>query len=161
MIISFELLEDFTDELEKKLRALEKANIQVGWTEDQHYSGMSYADLALLHVNGVPSKNIPSRNPLGVSYYTFAPSKNFDKEIINFLTGKGGSVKSVGRQWAEEFTKHTRSIFGDESKLRPNKPSTKMIKLKVGVDPDSPMIFYGDLKDNLSYQINNTVGIIP
>ncbi|QXN60123.1 hypothetical protein KUA24_56 [Vibrio phage HNL01] len=156
--ISIELLEDYTKELERRVRELEEAEIFVGYTEAQgtHYSDMSYVDLITILSNGSSEMNLPARDIFGIAYAQYKPfNKTLKKDLNQYLSNIKGrpkiSVQKIGSNFAKGFFQEMNMVFGNESLLQKNSEFTKRLKMIAGVDPDKPLMWTGDLKSNLGY----------
>ncbi len=68
--------------LVNKLQSANKESVEVGWFSDQgtHHSGLSYPNLARVHLNGV---RVPKRDILGMTLFLY-PLKG-DKKISNLV----------------------------------------------------------------------------
>lgn len=162
--IELELLEDNFNELERRIRELERHTTYVGWfaEQGQHPSGFSYVDLATLHHNGVPSQHIPPRPLADIAFNSFnfsaSPFKDdLSKYLSNISSRSPVSAEDVFKPTAIKFGEHMQSIMGDPSKLKSNSKFTQRIKASMGLDPNSPLVMEGDLRDNMSYKIGNAV----
>lgn len=150
-------------ELERRLKKLQRASATVGWFAQSGAhptADMSYVDLAKLHASGVPSKNIPVRDPLYLAYKKFNIKNSvLKKDLALYLSGLNRapkiSHKKVLTNWAEEFGNSVKDIFGDESQLEPNAEYTQKIKLAEGKDPRAPLVFDGHLRDAITFRIDN------
>ncbi len=151
------------DKLEKRLKALAKMKTKVGYFQEQgeHYSGMTYPELVALHSSGVPSKNIPARPIFEIAYMSYDVNKStIKKDLTKYLSKIGRStspikVTTIGKNFVNSFSQHMLPIFGDTSKLKSNSPYTQHLKTQAGVEPNNPLVWTGDLRDNLSYKLNN------
>ena len=151
------------DKLEKRLKALAKLKTKVGYFQEQgdHYSGMTYPELVAMHSSGVPSKNIPARPIFEIAYMSYDLKKSTIKnDLKKYLSSIGKSsapikVEQIGINFVNSFSQHMIPIFGDTSKLKPNTPYTQHLKTLAGVEANNPLVWTGDLRDNLSYKLNN------
>lgn len=162
--IELELLDDHFDELERRIRELERHTTYVGWfaEQGQHPSGFSYVGLATLHHNGVPSQHIPPRPLADIAFNSFnfsaSPFKDdLSKYLSNISRRSNTFAEGVFKPTAMLFGEHMQSIMGDPSKLKSNSKFTQRIKASMVLDPNSPLVMEGDLRDNLSYKIGNAI----
>ncbi len=164
LTFSINLIEDYTKNLEHRLRELEKTETFVGYKESQgfHASGLTYPDLIALHAAGVPSKNIPSRDIFGVANMEFNPSsKGFKKSLTKYLSGiskKNPPIKAtiIAKKWAESYGDTLLPIFGNTAQLAHNTPYTQTLKARDGVSPaNNPLVWTGELKSSLGYWIDD------
>lgn len=159
-MLSFGLIrtKNFMPELKKRLQQLDKAELSVGWQDGStnKEAGMLNSALAHLHAVGVPSKNIPARDPLGLEFTFFNPVwdnpflvaqlenvfKNIDKKksstVISIL------LNNIGGAWVENI----KNTMGDTSKLVENSPLTIARK-----GFNSPLIENGNLQASITYKI--------
>lgn len=163
--LSIVLEEDHLDNLEKRIRELQEAEIEVGYFQEQgnHYSGISYPDLIALHANGSEEMNMPSRDVMGTSFDIFnadyANEKKLKSNIEKYLSNIKSksapiSVNKLGESWSDSFMDSANAVFGNPLFLAPNSEFTKRLKDLAGVDPDKPLVWTGDLQDNLTYRFN-------
>lgn len=162
--IELELLEDHFDELERRIKDLERNTAYVGWfaSQGQHYSGFTYVDLAILHHNGVRSQNIPARPLSTIAFASYSLSGSpLKQDLTTYLDNISGkpkvSAEEVMTHTAMAFGQHMQGLMGDPSYLKSNSPFTQAIKASMGLDPNSPLVMEGELRDNLSYKLNNSV----
>ena len=154
-----------------RFKALNKSRIQVGYFQENgiHPSGLTFSGLYAIHAFGSASANIPQRDPLVDNFTIWNPlHKNITiktqlKLYFSNIKSKTPRVKvtTMLSKIAGDYVQSTRVVFGDESKLTPNAAFTKYIKERSGKNPDSPLIWDGTLRDNLSYKINGQNIITP
>ncbi len=161
-MISFNIthLGDHFDELEKRLRALHKAETFVGYSSEQGThkpSGLSYPHLVGILSAGF-SPHLPARPIFLVAgkKFKFQGSK-VKKTLALYLkdikTNKSDKqLKNVQKAFVRDFSKEVLDVFGDPSQLASNKPST--IAQKKVNKIDSPLVDTGELKDKLAFRLN-------
>lgn len=66
-------------------------------------------------------------------------------------------MKNIGGDYVQKV----RAGFGDTSKLKSNSEFTQMLKFEAGVLANNPLIWTGELRDNLSYSIDGIEVITP
>lgn len=154
-------LDSYIDELKRRVVQLEKADVFVGYDRVQgtHYSGFTYVDLIGYLSTGDSSKNLPSRPLLditmGLHEINTIPFKTSLRNFLSNLKSKPKTkIENIGKTFAEGFMRDANYVFGNESLLTPNSTFTKIIKEASGVNPDAPLVWSGDLQENLSYFYN-------
>lgn len=157
-VLALEELDNYIDELQRRVKELEKADIFVGYDKVQgtHYSGFTYVDLMKYLSTGDSSENLPARPLLDITMGLHQiNTRPFKTSLRNFLSNLDSrpkeKIENIGRTFAEGFMRDANYVFGNESMLTPNSPFTKKIKEAAGVDPNAPLVFTGDLQKNLSY----------
>lgn len=137
------------DKLKKRAQRAHMATVTTGINkgEGMHPSGIKYADLLVIHHNGIPSKGIPSRPVLHIvrSLYFKAVSKLGKREFWQYLDGQQSldhTLTSIGKV----SLKYTKDVFGS-TMLASNAPNT--IAQKGG---NNPLIETGNLYTKLSYR---------
>jgi hypothetical protein len=165
------LVKNHLPNLIKRFKDLEKKTFSVGYYPENgiHPSGLSYAGLFVIHSFGAPSVNIPPRPVLDLEFSTFSPLdknimlKNQLKLYFSNIKSKTPkiSVTQMLTNVAGAYVESTRDSFGDSTKLTSNAQSTQNMKAALGLTPNSPLVWTGDLRANLSYSINNQTVITP
>lgn len=160
--ITIKLLEDNLRELEKRIDQLEREEAFVGVSEaqGQHYSGMTYPELGILHANGSTELNIPSRDIAEWSLLTYKGHRKLKADMKQFLQNLDKkptiTAKRVAGNWAKDFHDHSLTIFGNTSYLESNSQYTQTLKSADGVNPpNNPLVWTGDYKDAWSAWIND------
>lgn len=155
----------------KRFKELGKSKIEIGYwaTQGLHNSGMLYPTLMAIHEFGAPSVGIPSRPVLTDTFSIWSPlDKNMmlKKQLkLYFSNIKSKTPKMSATLMMERVSGNyvdiVRSNFGDSGKLVANAPLTQALKSAAGADPSKPLIWTGDLRDNLSYSINGQTIVTP
>lgn len=147
------------DELELRLKELQKVEATVGITNDGKHPNFdgSYHDLMWIQHSGVSSKRIPPR-PLGtISLLTFKGEdimrRSLNKYFSN-LNKKGGvlSAEDALKPWLKGMYEHSLNIFGNTTFLEPNAQYTIDRK-----GFDAPLVESGSLKAAWGIKINGKV----
>jgi len=157
--------------LRKRLEALNKAEFSVGYYPENGIhstSGLSYAGLFAIQSFGAPSVKIPPRPILDLEFQLFNPirtNKKLKKLLTKYLSGinkKNPPVKLsvLLEDIAGDYVQKVRQGFGDTSKLKSNSDFTQRMKEIAGVKGNNPLVWTGDLRDNLSYSVSTSEGII-
>lgn len=155
----------------RRFRELDKAKFSIGYYQENgtHPSSLTYATLFAIHEYGAPSVGIPSRPALTQNFSMWNPlDKNLllKKQLKLYfsnikLKSPKVSLSTMLSVVAGDYVMSTRDVFGSTSLLASNSAFTQYIKAKSGKVPDSPLIWSGNLRDNLSYRINNQPIVTP
>ena len=155
----------------ERLKQLQKQSAQIGYFAESgtHPSGLDYPTLYAIHAYGSPSANIPRRDPLGDTFEIWEPLNKDVKLKIDLKTYFSNIKSNTPRIKAQQvvanlmgrYVVKVRDVFGDTGKLESNSAFTQWLKEKNGLEPNSPLIWSGELRDNLSYKINGQPLVTP
>lgn len=157
--------------LKKRIKALDKQKAEIGYFASQgtHPSGLTYTGLFALQSFGSSSTGLP---PRPVMEYTFADhpvKKNttFKRDLHKYFSNIKNThppitITLLLENVSGDYVEKIRGNFGNTSILEDNAPVTQRIKAAAGLSPtNSPLIWSGNLRDNLSYSINGESVITP
>lgn len=143
----------------KSLSELNKETFEVGHFQEQgmHYSGKTFPELMEFHASGGDEvTTVPVRDPRAVFQFRFAGSKRRPvKETFgnNWLTGSSQQIKQDMLELLAKLMKSDyKSIFGDESLMRPTKPKAN--------GSTAPLVDSGELKDNVAYKLSTDKRVV-
>lgn len=155
----------------RRFRELDKASFKVGYWDSQgkHNSGLTYPTLIAIHEWGSKTANIPSRPVLTDTFSIWSPLDEnllLKKQLKLYFSNIKSktpviSAKMLVDRISGEYIELVRNNFGDEGKLTPNAPFTQYLKARGGADPSKPLVWTGDLRNNLSYSINGQQIVTP
>lgn len=145
------------DELERRLKELQKVEATVGITNDGKHPNFdgSFHELMWMQHSGVSSKRIPPR-PLGsISLLTFKGEDIMRKSLNKYFSNldkKGGviSAEDTLKPWLKGMYEHSLNLFGNKTFLRPNAQFTIDSK-----GFNAPLVESGSLKAAWGVKINN------
>lgn len=140
---------DFTvmDHFFEQMTELEGKEIEVGFFDEPHYSGLNMATLAAIHENGW--NKLPERNFMlsTAVHYRGALYQNLKKLNNDLLKGKSynTALKKIGKDYADSIR-----FTIDQGTFTNNRVSTAWASVKGFSDA---MIHYGDLSDAAKFKI--------
>ncbi|WWT49284.1 hypothetical protein [Escherichia phage vB_EcoM-LTH01] len=141
--VDFSVMDHYFDQLSE----LETKEIEVGFFDEAHYSGLNMATLAAIHELGW--NNLPERNfMLSTSiHYRGGLIKNLKRLNDDLLKGKSYSpaLKKIGKDYADSIR-----FTIDQGTFSNNRVSTAWASYKGFSDA---MIHYGDLSDAAKFKI--------
>jgi hypothetical protein len=154
-----------------RFKSLEKKRFSVGYFAEQgyHSSGLTYAGLFAIQSFGSSSAGIVARPILDDTIAIYEPLQTnlmLRKQLKVYFSNISSktpkiSVTTLLSKVAGDYVQKTREGFGDISKLASNTPFTQFLKAQAGVKPNNPLIWTGDLRDNLSYRVNGQAIVTP
>lgn len=154
-----------------RFKELDGKQVSVGYWESQglHPSGLSYVGLFTIQSFGAPSVNIPPRPVLDIEFEIYSPpSKNYiiKSGLAKYLSNISNRIPPIKftkvlENIGGDYVQKVRSGFGNTSKLDSNSEFTQALKASYGLKPNSPLIWTGELRDNLSYSIDGIEVITP
>ena len=167
MIINIKLMEDYTKELESRLKHLSKDTVEVGvFNQNKHEfsSNFTYADLFAYHSQGDPSRNIPPRDVL-LKAFTFSSiksDKTFNKELKKYFSNidqkkRASDALVVLKGLGEFYRNNSYDIFGNTALLESNTYSTQKYKEWLGFKGNNPLVMTGALRNKIAYKIGANV----
>ncbi|AXQ70709.1 hypothetical protein ICP12006E_084 [Vibrio phage ICP1_2006_E] len=163
-VLKFTELENHIAELERRVKALEKADLFYGYHQMQqsHYSGFNYPDLAAILSAGSSAVNIPARPIFDIMQpLVKVNTTKFKTALRGYLTNLKGkptkSIDDIGKAFWEEFRPAFNIVMGNEAYLVANSAGVKRQKLLDGADPNKPLYWTGDFAKHMSYFRNNTL----
>lgn len=137
--------------LEKRLKDLCSKQVESGFYDDPHYSGMTTAQLMTIHEFGygnLPQRNVMLSSALSLKY----DIPKYIKQVYRNVVFKGQaaevSLKYIGKK-AEESIKFTI----DAGTFSNPKVSPAWSEVKGF---DDAMIHFGDLRDSARYKIEDS-----
>lgn len=157
---SLNLLSDNLDQLEKRIKELEKAEAFVGYDDSQgthEESGLNYPDLMKILSIGFSPRNLPARPIFTIAKdaYNIKSSpieKDLNKYFSNIKNNKAPiSTDKIGENWASDFGEDVLRMFGSTSHLDDNAQS---VQDRKGFN--APLVKEGDLRDNLGYSTDGS-----
>lgn len=155
-----------------RLKALNGKRVEVGYFAQQgvHTTAkLTYPNLMALMEWGSPSTNMPSRPVLSDTFGIYEkPSKsillrNGIKHYFSAIHRKNPPIdfSKVLSNIGKDYVQKVRTNFGDLSKLEDNNPYTQRLKEYAGVKGNNPLIWTGELRDNLSFSIDGIIVVTP
>lgn len=165
MKIKTKVVKNHLPNLMARLRAMDGKEVSVGYWNSMglhENSKLTYANLMALMEFGSPSTNMPARPVLTNTFGIYEkPSKsviikNGLRHYFSNIQRKTPPINfsQVLRNIGSDYVFKVRVNFGDTSKLESNALYTQRLKEYAGVKGNNPLIFHGDLRDNLSYSID-------
>lgn len=163
---------DYFKNLEKRLLALQKAQVEVGYWAEQgdhvSYDGgaeTSYPYLAYIHNEGV---GVPSRPffTIGMFEKPVKTNKVLKKGLKRYFSKIKQSSPQISASQlmakvAGDYIQTFRGIIGS-SQLKSLRDSTVALKTEQGaMSPSSPLVHSGKLQSAMSYKLNNGTIITP
>lgn len=157
---------DFFKNLEQRLKALQKANTEIGYWQEQgmhtSYEGgseISYPKLAYIHNHGI---NTPARPYFAIGMFSkpISTNKTLKKDLKRYFNDIKSaqpklSASGVMSNVAGDYIQTFRSIIGS-SQLKALSQNTIDFKSTMGASkPSAPLHFSGDLRDKISFKIDN------
>jgi hypothetical protein len=165
-MINFKMTKNNFPNLIKRLKELHNSSLDVGYFPENgvHPSGLTYSGLFAIHSFGSTKAHIPARPVLDLNFERYNNPKNnlllkrLLKQYLSHIDRKTPPIKLsvMLTKVAGDYVQTTRDLFGNTSVLVGNAYSTIA---KKGFD--APLIFQGDLRDNLSYSINGKAVVTP
>ena len=160
LLMGLSKMSDNLEELERRMRELERTEASVGVTAEDGIhepSGMTYVDLHWLHHAGSSKNNLPPRPVSTIVRMSYKGEdilmKSLNKYFSNLDKKQPMSVEDVFTPFLNGMLDYTQNyVFGSVSKLAPNSPYTIEMKGK-----NSPMIDTGQLMDQWKVRINGRV----
>jgi len=160
LLMGLSKMSDNLEELERRMRELERTEGSVGVTvEDGIHepSGMTYVDLHWLHHAGSSKNNLPARPVATIVRMSYKDEdilmKSLNKYFSNLDKKQPMSVEDVFTPFLSGMLDYAKDeVFGNTSKLAKNSPYTISIKGK-----DSPMQDTNQLMDEWKVRINGRV----
>ena len=152
------LIEDNLDQLEKRIKELEKAEAFVGFSKEQGVhkgSGLDYVDL--MKILSIGTSRIPARPIFHMAQHAYniksSPiEKDLNKYFSNIKNNKAPiSTDKIGENWASDFGEDVLRMFGSTSHLDENAQS---VQDRKGFN--APLVKEGDLRDNLGYSTDGS-----
>lgn len=165
--IELQLLDSHFDELEKRIKELASSESTTGYfieqgkhsgTEDNG-QGMYYTDMIGYMAAGWGDIMKP-RPVFEVAHQKFTfKDTSMKKDLTKYFKdikskSAGITVEKVHKNFIKDLSDEIVDIFGDPSQLPPNKEST--IKRKKETKRDAPLLDTQELRDALSYKINDS-----
>lgn len=157
--------------LMKRFRDLHKKKFEVGYFMSQgvHPSGLTFSGLFALQSFGSSSAHIPARPVLNQEFEMYTPLKDnplLRKQLKKYFSNISAKAPTITvtqmlSNVAGDYVHKVRAGFGDTGRLASNAVSTQRLKTAAGVTPNSPLIWDGNLRDNLSYSINGEPIVTP
>lgn len=155
-----------------RLRELQKSQGSIGYYNEQgehSTSGLRYVDLFGIQSFGSTKVKIPPRPVLDLTFDLYNPlSKNMTLKRdlkLYFSNIKSKTPRIKAEQILEnvlgDYVEKVRSYFADPTKIESNSAFTQWLKEKNGLVPNSPLVWSGELRDNLSYKINGQPLVTP
>ena len=155
-----------------RLRDLQKDQGSIGYYAEQGQhstSGLSFVDMIAIHSFGSTKVKIPPRPVLDLTFSLYDPlSKNMTlkrdlKLYFSNIKSKTPRIKAgqILENVLGDYVEKVRSYFGDPTKIESNSAFTQWLKEKNGLVPNSPLVWSGELRDNLSYKINGQPLVTP
>lgn len=171
MRIKTKVVKNHLGDLMKRFKEMDGKEVEVGYFASQgfHSSGLLYAGLYAIQANGAPSVNIPQRPIIYDTFNIYHPPsknlliKNMLKHFLSDIHKKKSPISftQVMKNIGGDYVQKVRAGFGDTSKLASNSEFTQALKASYGVKPNNPLIWTGELRDNLSYSIDGIEVITP
>ncbi len=157
LAIGIELLEDYTKELERRLKELEKQEVFIGVKAEQgthQPSGLNYTDLLWIHDIG--SSKLPARPVAEWTLLSFNKDKTLRDGLKKFLSdidkpSSPISAKEAVTPFTNAMWRAGYNVFGNLNYLESNAEYTIDRK-----GFNSPLIETGELRDQWSVYINDT-----
>ena len=136
---------------EKRLEQLVKTQVEAGFYDDPHYSGMTTAALMTIHelgYGGLPQRNVMLSSSLSFKYELPKLIKNVYRNIV--INGKmpETALKIVGQKYVDSI-----QFTIDAGTFSNPKVSQEWSKVKGF---DDAMHHFGDLRDSCKYKITNS-----
>lgn len=136
---------------EKRLEQLVKTQVEEGFYDDMHYSGLTNAQLMTIHefgYGGLPQRNVMLSSSLSFQYQLPKLVKQIYRNIV--VNGKSPEValKLIGQKFVE-----TTQFVIDAGLFSNNQVSKEWSDVKGFSEA---MIHYGDLKDSCQYKITKS-----
>lgn len=155
-----------------RLKELQKAQGSIGYYAEQgehSTAGLRYVDLFGIQSFGSTKVKIPPRPVLDLTFSLYDPlSKNMTLKRdlkLYFSNIKSKTPRIKAEQILEnvlgDYVEKVRSYFADPTKIESNSAFTQWLKEKNGLVPNSPLVWSGELRDNLSYKINGQPLVTP
>ena len=160
LLMGLSKMSDNLEELERRMRKLERTEASVGVTAEDGIhepSGMTYVDLHWLHHAGSSKNNLPPRPVSTIVRMSYKGEdilmKSLNKYFSNLAKKQPMSVEDVFTPFLNGMLDYAKDeVFGSTSKLAKNSPYTIEMKGK-----DSPMQDTNQLTNTWKVRINNKV----
>ena len=153
------LIDDHLDELERRIKELQKSESFVGYDISQGIhkeSNMPYTNLMALMSAGYSPKNLPARPIMlyAANAYPLEDS-SMKKDLTKYFTQIDKSkapisVTQINENWVNGYAQVALMMFGSTTIFESNASRTIAQK-----GFNAPLVDKGDLRDNLGYRINN------
>jgi hypothetical protein len=133
---------------ERRLKTLCESQVEMGFYDTPHYSGLTSAQLMTIHEFGY--NNLPQRNAMLSSSLSFKYDlPKYTKQVYNAVVTKGQSPEVAMKIIGEKY-KQTLVFVIDAGLFSNPKVSKEWAKVKGSSDA---LVHYGDLKDSAQYKI--------
>lgn len=133
---------------EKRLKDLCSKEVEAGFYDDPHYSGLTSAQLMTIHEFGygnLPQRNVMLSSALSFKYDITKYVKQVYKSVVFRGTSSEIALKIIGKKLQE-----TISFVIDAGTFSNNTVSSDWANTKGF---EQAMIHYGDLRDSAKYKI--------
>ena len=167
MILGMKLKKDYFDELERRLRMLEKGSVRVGVFDNEPREDTDgyWSNVTLFSYlsAGNPSKNLPARPALELAF-AFNPlhksplKKELTKYFSNINRRKGfPSVKTLLKAVGEFYRNKCVDLIGMHPPLAANSDYTQKWKASLGYKANAPMLMTGQMMDSIAFKVDGTI----
>lgn len=140
------------DNFFKQVTALSKKEVDYGYFDERHYSGLNMATLAAIHEqgwNGLPSRDFIYSTQIAFKKELNTYVKGIFRDIISGIGFQNGLDK-IGKAGAKKI-----QYVIDAGLFTNNKVSEKWAMRKGFSEA---LIHYGDLRNAATYKISNSKG---
>ena len=132
----------------KQVKQLEKQEVNYGYFDERHYSGLNMATLAAIHEqgwNGLPARDFIYSTQINFTKDLQRLTKRLFRDIVNGIGPQNG-LEAIGKAGAKKI-KYTI----DTGTFSNNKVSAKWAETKGFADA---LIHYGDLRNAATFKVS-------